>query len=92
MLRTLFKLLVIALLLVAVWLAWGLWLPRHPSQTTYVQLRPGWSTRHIAAELQSAGVIRSARAFLLYHYLGHPKTLKAGEYSSTAIWLGGAAS
>jgi UPF0755 protein len=80
LLRTIFKLLVIAVLVVAIWLARGLWLPARPSQTTYVQLRPGWSTRHIAAELQSAGVIRSARAFLLYHYIGHPKTLKAGEY------------
>ena len=80
MLRTFFKLLMVAVLLAAIWLAWGLWLPVHPAQATYVQLRPGWSTRHIAAELQSAGVIHSARAFLLYHYIGHPKTLKAGEY------------
>jgi len=80
LLRTVFKLIIIAVLLVAVWLAWGLWLPKHPAETTYVQLRPGWSTRHIANRLQSAGVIRSARAFLLYHYIGHPRTLKAGEY------------
>jgi UPF0755 protein len=43
-------------------------------------LKPGWSTRHIANELQANGVIRSARALLLYHYLVRPRTLKAGEY------------
>ena len=43
-------------------------------------LRPGWSTRHIAGELQSAGVIRNANAFLLLHYVVRPRSLKAGEY------------
>ena len=43
-------------------------------------LRPGYSTRHIAAELQKAGVIRSQRAFILWHYYHHGRSLKAGEY------------
>jgi UPF0755 protein len=43
-------------------------------------LRPGYSTRHIAAALKSAGVIRSERAFILWHYLYHRRSLKAGEY------------
>jgi len=43
-------------------------------------LKPGWSTRHIATELQANGVIHSWRAFLLYHYLLKPRSLKAGEY------------
>ncbi len=43
-------------------------------------LRSGYSTRHIAAELKKAGIIRSELAFRLWHTL-HPKpTLKAGEY------------
>jgi UPF0755 protein len=43
-------------------------------------LRPGYSTRRIATELKSAGVIRSTNAFLLCHYLHHGRSLKAGEY------------
>lgn len=43
-------------------------------------LRPGFSTRHIAAELKAAGVIRSADAFVLWHYAHHQRSLKAGEY------------
>ncbi len=43
-------------------------------------LRPGFSTRHIARELKSAGVIRSADAFVLWHALHRRPTLKAGEY------------
>ncbi len=68
----------VAVLAAAIWLTWALYLPVQPA-TKFVLLRPGWSSRHIAAELQSAGVIHSARAFLLLHYvLGH--SLKAGEY------------
>jgi UPF0755 protein len=71
-------------LLVAVvlagWLWWALWLPVAPPQPQLLLLRPGWSTRHIVLELKHAGVIRSAHAFLLYHYLSRHKTLKAGEY------------
>ena len=79
MLRTAFTLLLIVVLAAAIWLAWALYLPVQPHSPQFVLLRPGWSSRHIASELQSAGVVRSARAFLLLHYaLG--RTLKAGEY------------
>jgi UPF0755 protein len=44
-------------------------------------LRPGTSTRQIAADLQRVGAIRSANAFLLYHYLRGRRRLKAGEYA-----------
>lgn len=64
----------------ALWLSWGLLLPVQPSAPQYLLLRPGWSTRHIAGELKARGVIRSRAAFLLYHYAGHPVSLKAGEY------------
>ena len=43
-------------------------------------LHPGYSTRRIAAELKGAGIIRSERAFVLWHYLHHRRSLKAGEY------------
>ena len=78
--RTLLKLFGIAVLVVAAWLAWGLWLPVTPAGQKFVLLHPGYSTRHIAAELNKAGVIRSPRAFLLWHYLATPRSLKAGEY------------
>ena len=67
-------------LLVLAWLAWGLLLPVRPQGQKFVLLRQGYSTRHIANELKSAGVIRSTSAFLLWHYVAQPQTLKAGEY------------
>lgn len=78
--RTLFKLFVLLVLVVGLWLAYGLLLPTAPREATYVLLRPGWSTRHIATELKNAGAIRDTNAFLLWHYLGRPRSLKAGEY------------
>jgi UPF0755 protein len=45
-----------------------------------VLLHPGYSTRRIATELQSAGVIRDANAFVVWHYLHRTHSLKAGEY------------
>jgi UPF0755 protein len=68
------------LVIVAAWLAWALLLPVRLNQPIFVILKPGWSTRHIATELKEQGVIRNAQAFLLYHYVVKPKTLKAGEY------------
>ena len=43
-------------------------------------LKSGSSTRRIAAELKSAGVIRSERAFLVWHFFHRKRSLKAGEY------------
>lgn len=80
MLRFLFKVVAVVVLVVALWLAWALLWPVSPSQPKFVMLKPGSSTRHIAAELQANGVIHSWRAFLLYHYIVKPHTLKAGEY------------
>lgn len=78
--RTLFKLFFFAILVAGLWLAYALILPITPSHDTFVLLRPGWSTRHIATELKNAGMIRDTNAFLLWHYAVHPKSLKAGEY------------
>lgn len=78
--RALFTLLVIAVLAVAGWLAWAILLPVTPAGQTYVLLRSGYSTRRIASELKSAGVIRSRDAFLLLNYFHRAPSLKAGEY------------
>ena len=43
-------------------------------------LRPGYSTRRIAMELEAAGVIRSRLAFILWHRIHRKQSLKAGEY------------
>ena len=51
-----------------------------PGSQKFILLRPGFSTRRIAAELSSAGVIRNTDAFILWHYLHHRRSLKAGEY------------
>ncbi len=78
--RTLLKLFFVAVLVAGAWLAAALLLPVTPRQDTFVLLRPGWSTRHIATELKKSGMIRDTNAFLLWHYIVHPKSLKAGEY------------
>lgn len=77
--RAFFTLILVLVLVAALWLAWALYLPVQPRGTQYVLLRPGSSSRRIAADLHAAGVIHSAHAFLLMHYvLG--RSLKAGEY------------
>jgi UPF0755 protein len=70
----------IAIVAVAGWLAWALLTPVEPAGQTFVLLRPGYSTRRIAAELKGAGIIRSEQAFILWHYYHHGRSLKAGEY------------
>ncbi len=62
------------------WLAWALWLPASPSGQKLVMLRSGYSTRRVARELKSAGVIRSSEAFVLWHAFHRRPSLKAGEY------------
>jgi UPF0755 protein len=78
--RKLLALIAVGVLAAAGWLAWALFSPTMPLGRTVVMLYPGYSTRHIASELKSAGVIRSADVFVLLHYLHHPRSLKAGEY------------
>ena len=79
MIRKFFGLVLLLILIVAAWLAYGLLVPAH-AKSEYVLLRPGWTTKHIAQELKNAGAIRSTNAFLFYHYVVRPKSLKAGEY------------
>jgi UPF0755 protein len=79
-LRKVLIFLVLAALGVGGWLYWALWTPVTPAGQKFVLLHPGYSTRRIATELKSAGVIRSADAFVLWHYLHRKHSLKAGEY------------
>ncbi len=79
-LRKLFTLFLLIAVAVGGWLAWALWTPITPQGQKFVLLRPGFSTRRIANELKSAGVIRSADAFVFWHYLHRKHSLKAGEY------------
>lgn len=78
--RRFFSFLLIVVIALAGWLAWGLWLPGSPNGQKFVMLRPGYTTRRIARELKSAGVIRSTQAFVLWHALHRRPSLKAGEY------------
>lgn len=78
--RKLLPFLLVIALFVAGWLAWALWLPMSPGGQKFVMLRPGFSTRHVARELKSAGVIRDAHAFVLWHAFHRRPALKAGEY------------
>lgn len=71
---------VVVLLAFLGWLAWALVLPLTPPTATFVLLHSGYSTRRIARELKSSGVIRSAEAFVLWHYWHRERSLKAGEY------------
>jgi UPF0755 protein len=79
-LKTFFTLVLLVLSAAGGWLAWALRMPITPQGQKFVLLRPGFSTRHIAAELKSAGVIHSANAFIFWHYFRHEHSLKAGEY------------
>ncbi|HET7890145.1 MAG TPA: endolytic transglycosylase MltG [Candidatus Sulfotelmatobacter sp.] len=78
--RKIVWLFLIAILGIAGWSAWALLMPVAPSGQKFVMLRPGFSTRRIAAELKNAGIIRSQEAFVLWHYLHPKRSLKAGEY------------
>ncbi len=90
--RRVFAIFVLLLLCLGLWLVYGILLPIKPAQTTYVLLRPGWSSRRIAQELKNSGVIRSANAFVLMHYFRPKHKLKAGEYkfdrSANAVEVG----
>lgn len=73
-------LILVALIGAAGWFAWAIMTPTQPSGQVFVMLRPGYSTRRIAAELKNAGIIRNQEAFILWHYYHHGRSLKAGEY------------
>jgi len=78
--RKIVWLILIAALASAGWFAWALLTPVEPPGQTVVMLHPGYSTRRIASELKSAGVIRSEQAFVLWHDFHRHRSLQAGEY------------
>jgi len=78
--RKIVGLFLITIFAAAGWLAWTVLTPVAPTGPTFVMLRPGYSTRRIASELKAAGVIRSEKAFILWRYIRHRRSLKAGEY------------
>jgi UPF0755 protein len=78
--RGLFTILALGALAVGGWLAWAWFTPVTPPGQTFVLLHSGYSSRKIAGELKSAGVIRSATAFEIWHRLHPQHSLKAGEY------------
>ena len=78
--RSLLSFILVLVLAFAIWFGWAALLPVQPAQATFVLFRPGWSTRHIAHDLQKQGVIRSSAAFLMIQYAKGLRTLKAGEY------------
>jgi UPF0755 protein len=79
-LRAIATFLLIAILAAGGWFYWALFVPVAPTGQQFVLLHSGYSTRRIAHELQSAGVIRNARAFVLWHSFHRAHSLKAGEY------------
>jgi UPF0755 protein len=79
-LRKLLTFLLLAALGFGAWLAWGVLTPIAPTGQNFVMLRSGSTTRKIAAELKTAGVIRSEQAFLVWHFFHRKRSLKAGEY------------
>jgi UPF0755 protein len=79
-LRKFFTLVLLAVLGVGGWMAWALMTPVTPEGQKFVLLRPGYSTRRIAAELEAAGVIRSRLGFILWQRVHRKQSLKAGEY------------
>jgi len=79
--RKLFPFLAVLVSAPALWLLWALWLPLYPpGGRALVLLRPGYSSRRVARELKSSGVIRDANAFMFWHALQRGASLKAGEY------------
>lgn len=78
--KKLFGLIFVVFAGVCGWIAWSLISPVVPAPHTIVLLRPGYSTRRIALELKRAGVIRNEHTFVLWRYLDHKRSLKAGEY------------
>src|SRR5262249_53665780 len=78
--RTLLKLMFLAVLAAAGWVAWALLSPVTPSGQKFVLLRPVFPTRRTAHELQPAGATRNAGVSALWQHFPRHHSLKAGEY------------
>lgn len=75
----------VALILLAavLWLCWALMLPVAPAHPQTLLITAGSSTRTIASELATRGVVRSRWAFALLKVAQPHRRLKAGEYRFT---------
>jgi UPF0755 protein len=69
----------LAVLVAAGWLAYAFAWPIGPHGESFVEIAPGTSSRHIAEQLARSGVVRSALAFDALRMI-RGGTLKAGEY------------
>jgi len=78
--RTVAKIVLLAVVIVTFWLAWAIMAPVKPGPQTYVMVKPGSNTRQIGSSLEQAGVIHSRTTFLIFHTLTGRRALKAGEY------------
>jgi UPF0755 protein len=74
-----FGVLFLLILLAAATLAYLFYAPFGPHSETFVDIPPGTSATHIAAQLAASGIIRSPYAFDLLR-AAKSGTLKAGEY------------
>jgi UPF0755 protein len=74
------RLFALLLLIVILWLSWALVIPATPPTPQVLLFPSGSSSKLIASQLQSAGVVRSGVAFQLLHYALPHRKLKAGEY------------
>ena len=79
LIKTVFKLFLLLIVLAAAAVAYYVYLPFGPSQETFVDIAPGTGTTAMAAQLESAGIVRSRYAFIAFK-LAHGGALKAGEY------------
>src|SRR5216684_742312 len=71
MLRFMSKILVVAVIVAAAWLAYGLLLPTGPAEEKLVQVRPGSSAHHIAADLQGRKPLKAGE-----YSFDHPARLE----------------
>ncbi len=78
--KKLFAWFILICVAIAGWLFFSLAVPPGAASQQLVELKPHTNTRQIAATLEKVGAIRSANAFLLYHYTLGRRILKAGEY------------
>jgi UPF0755 protein len=81
MVKTFFRIIVLLVVIGAAAAVYFAWAPVTPPAAAFVLIKQGSSARGIAAQLQQAGVIRNANAFLAVHALRGKQTLKAGEYA-----------
>ncbi|HUQ49087.1 MAG TPA: endolytic transglycosylase MltG, partial [Terriglobales bacterium] len=79
--KTLFKLLVLVVVLAVAGAAFFVFAPAGPGAQKFVLIKPGSSTRAIARQLAQAGVVRNEYALLALHVVKGRPSLKAGEYA-----------